>query len=130
MSDRQIPDDEIVYRRIPPGIDFFAEPDRVSTNNFKLDKNRGDQGLSVYCHSVVSPDQILKKSDAVSGSRIAAAKVGDIRTLHGGDGKHLLLDVIVVDDDADPGHAEIRGPEAGKLSRSAGKALRDLFKLV
>ena len=130
MSDGQLSDDEIVFRRIPPGIDFFTEPDRVSTNNFRLDRKRGDVGLSVYRKSIVSANEVLNKPDAVPGSRLTLARVGDIRALHGGDGNYLRLDVVVVDDELDPGHAEIRGPELGVLSRSAGKALRDLFKLI
>ena len=40
------------------------------------------------------------------------------------------LDMVAVDDEMDPGHAEIRGTEPGKLSSSASRALKKLFRLA
>lgn len=130
MADERIPDEEIVYRRIPPSLPFFEDPDRITTQSFKLDRRRGDWGLSVYRATVVTSQDVLAKPEAVEGSHIASASVGDIRNLVGGDGKKLLLDVLIVDDEDNPGHAEIRGPQPGELSPSASKALRGLFKLL
>jgi len=130
MADERISDDEIVYRRIPSVLPFFEEPDRITSQNFKLDRRRGDRGLSVYRRSIVSAEDVLRKPDAVAASRIAEAQVGDIRSLTGGDGKTLALDVIVVDDEQNPGHSEIRGPIPSELSSSASKALQRLFRLL
>ncbi|HUE73405.1 MAG TPA: hypothetical protein VMP01_21180 [Pirellulaceae bacterium] len=130
MSGERIPDDEIVYRRIPPTMPFFESPDRVTTQNFKLDQRQQELGLSVYRAAVVTAAIVLAKGNAVPGSRIVQARVGEIRVLAGGDGKPLHLDVIVVADEHDPGHAEIRGPEQGKLTPSASKALQRLFTLL
>lgn len=130
MPDAQIPDEEVVYRRIPPVMPFFEEPDRVTPANFKLDHRVNELGLSVYRESIVTPDQVLAMEMAIPGSRITAARVGDIRKLQGGDGKWLQLDVIIANDDNDPGHAEIRSPQPGVLTNSAAKALRGLFKLL
>ena len=126
MSDGRVSDDEIVYRRIPPVLPFFEEPDRVTSQNFKLDRRRNEIGLSVYRSSVVTPTQVLQRPDAVPDSRIVAARVGDIRNLQSGDGKPLDLDVVIVDDANNPGHSEIRGV----LKESAAKALQRLFKLI
>jgi hypothetical protein len=126
----RIDDDELVYLRVPSVTPWLEPPDQVSTANFKLDQRRGDLGLSVYRASVVRPQDVLAKPDAIPGSRLTQARVGDIRALVNGQNQPLNLDVIVVDDENDPGHAEIRGPVAGRLAPAASKALRDLFKLI
>jgi hypothetical protein len=126
----RISDDEVVYCRIPRATPWFEEPDEVSTANFKLDRRRGDLGLSIYRAAIVTVDEVLAKPDAIPGSLVTQATVGQIRHLRNGKGDSLNLDVIPVDDETDPGHAEIRGPEPGKLAPAASKALRDLFTLV
>jgi hypothetical protein len=130
MADERIPDDEIVYRRIPSSLRYLEEPDGITSQNFKLDQRRGDLGLSVYRASIVTPADVLAKPDAIPDSRIAAARVGDIRQLTGGDGKQLALDVFIVEDETNLGHSEIRGPQPGQLAPAASKALRNLFKLL
>jgi len=120
----------VVYRRIPPTIHWFEPPDRVTSANFKLNRGRGDLGLSVYRRSVVTAQQVLEKPDAIPGSRVTQAKVGDIRTLMNGQRQPLQLDVIIVDDENNPGHAEIRGPEPGRLAPAASKVLQELFELL
>jgi len=128
----RIEDEEVVYLRVPPMAHWFEPPDHVTTANFKLDDRRGDLGLSVYRQSNVTVEQVLAKADAIPESRVASATVGEIRRLKNRAKKPepLNLDVIVVDDENDPGHAEIRGPTPGTLAPAASKALRDLFKLV
>lgn len=126
----RIDDDELVYRRVPPVTPWFEPPDQVSTANFKLDQRHGELGLSVYRASVVSAQEVLAKSDAIPGSHVTRARVGDIRALVNGQQQPLQLDVIIVDDENDPGHAEIRGPVAGRLAPAASKALRELFELI
>ena len=130
MADERIADDEIVYRRIPPTEAFFEEPDRVTSANFKLDRRRSELGLSVYRAIITSPADVLGRPEAIPDSKITGACVRDIRQLQSGSGTWLQLDVIVVDDAGNPGHAEIRGPQPGRLSDGASKALRDLFKFA
>ena len=130
MNDDRIADDEVVYLRVPSTAPWFEPPDQVTTANFKLNQRRGDLGLSVYRASLVTTNDVLAKPDAIPQSRVTRARVGDIRALKNGKGETLRLDVIAVDDDLDPGHAEIRGPIPGTLAPAASKALRDLFSLV
>lgn len=106
MADDRIDDDEIVMRRIPPDSPWF-ENESPTSANFKLDRRRNEQGLSVYRASIVRPDQVLNMPEAIEGSRVARARVGDIRALRSGNGAPLHLDVVVVDDADNPGHAEI-----------------------
>ncbi len=92
--DDTIADDEVVLLRIPPTAPWFEPPDRVSSANFKLDRRRAEQGLSVYQQSAVSPDQLLNRPDAIAGSRVVAARVGDIRALRNAADVPLKLDVF------------------------------------
>lgn len=128
MSDGQIADDEVLYRRIPSGKDWFEPPDRISSGNFKLKDD--ELGISVYQAGIVNAAGVLSKPEAKPGSRVAAATAGAIRAARDGNQKALNLDVLPCNDENDPGHAEIRGPIPGVISSAAAKALRKLFKLV
>lgn len=128
MCQQPLSDDEVVCRRIPPNEPWFEPPDQVSSANFKLDARTGERGLSVYRLSVVSAQQVLEKPGAIPGSMVAAARVGDIRKLVSGAENSLHLEVVAVDDENDPGHAEIRGPQPGVLAPAASKALKKVFK--
>ena len=130
MCEQRIADEEIVYLRIPNSSDWFEPPDRIATGNFKLNRKRGDLGLSVYRHKIVSPDEVLAKPDTIPGSFLTSTTVREIRDLINGAGKPRGLDVIVVDDEDDPGHAEIRGPEPGKFQASVPRALWGLFNRI
>jgi len=125
VSGQRVPDDEVLLRRIPPGDPWFEPPDRVSTYNFKLRKD--ELGISVYRRSVVSEEELLGMRGAIRGSFVLSTGARHIRDLKNAEGISLRLDVVAVDDEDDPGHAEIRGPKPGKLSRSASQALRRLF---
>lgn len=130
MDAQELSDDEVVYCRIPRSTPWFEEPDQVTTANFKLDRRRGDLGLSAYRASVVTIHEVLAKPGAIPGSLVTHATVGEIRDLRNGKGELLELNVVAVADEDDLGHAEIRGPEPGKLAPAASKALRDLFQLA
>ena len=127
MSDSTIGDDEVLYRRIPPGNDWLEPPDRISSLNFK--RRRDERGLSVYRASVVSAQQVLDKPGALAGSRVAQATAGQIRGARDAQGDPLGLDVIPVDDENDPGHAEIRGATLIQRRTIAARALKELFRL-
>jgi hypothetical protein len=127
MPNERLSDDEVVFRRIPPGSQWFEPPDRISSFNFKL--KPAELGLSVYRKAVLSSQELLAKPEAIAGSVVASASVAAIRALTNVQGESLNLDVVICDDENNPGHAEIRGPEAGKLSASASKALKKLFQI-
>lgn len=128
MSGTELGDDELVYRRIPPGSQWLEPPDRISSFNFKLRKD--ENGVSVFRASVLTPQQVLTLPEAIPDSMIAMARVGDIRELKDGKGKDLKLVVVADDDENNPGHSEIRGPMPGEMASAASNALRKLFKLV
>lgn len=128
MSLRRIPDHEILYRRIPPGETHFQPPSRITSANFKL--RRGELGLSVYRKIAVDLTGVLKRPEAIAGSRIAQATVGQIRSARNSEDTLLGLDVVATNDENDPGHAEIRGPKPGLITSSAAKTLSKIFKLV
>ncbi len=120
--------DEVVYRRVPSEPPFHTPKDWLSTANFDLDSRRNELGISVYRSNYRSVEEVLAAPDALPGSFIVSAMVREIRNLKNGNGEPLQLDVILADEDgANPGHAEIRTPVPGRLSRAARKALRDLF---
>ena len=127
MGETHVGDGEILLRRIPPGSSWFEPPDRIASFNFKL--RPGETGLSVYRERIVSGPEVLEKPEAIPGSMMAWATAGEIRGLKNAAGQPLRLDVVAVADERDPGHSEIRGPESGRLSTSAAKALRNLFRL-
>lgn len=131
MSDPPVADDETLLMRVPPAEPFFVPPGHISSANFKLDTRIGETGLSVYRKRLVTEDEVLNRPDAIPGSLLVEGTAGEIRKLTNAVGEELELDVVPVDEGgANPGHAEIRGPVPGKLSKSASKALRDLFRRV
>ena len=126
MTGRHLADDEVIVRRIPPGPEYIEPTGEFTSVNFKL--RHGDFGLSVYRLSIVAAAEVLVKPEAIPNSRLAYCTVGEIRDLTNTQGDPLSLDVLATDDDVDPGHAEIRGPDAGRLSRSASKAIKRVFR--
>ena len=128
MPERTIADDEVLYRRIPPGDDWFEPPDLISSLNFKLRPN--ELGISGYLATTVDVAGVLSKAGAIAGSRVAQATVGQIRNARDGKGNPLHLDVVSVNDENDPGHAEIRGPVLRTNARIAAKALKKLFTVA
>jgi hypothetical protein len=131
VGEEHVSDSEILFRRIPPASPWFEPPDRIASFNFKLKKLKPQEtGLSVYRERIVSGLDVLSKPQAIPGSLLARATAGEIRALTNAAGHAFHLDVIRVADEHDPGHAEIRGLESGKLSTSAAKALSRLFRLA
>ena len=124
MSKRTIADDEVLYRRIPPVLPWFEPPDRFTSANFKLRDN--ELGLSVYRASIVDVATVLSKPEAIADSKVAQATAAQIRAARNGKGEPLGLDVVAVNDENNPGHAEIRGT----ISTATARALKKLFKLV
>jgi hypothetical protein len=125
-----IADDEIVYRRIPPGEAWLDTFDRITSGNFKLRHRTGELGISVFRASLTTPTEMLAGPEVIPGSRIAAATVGDIRRLMHVDGSPLNLEVVPVPLVNNLGHAEIRCVPPGRLPTRASKELARLFRLI
>ena len=128
MSDGPILDDEVLLRRIRLAEGWFEPPDRISSRNFKLRPN--ELGISVYRAAVVDVTGVLNRPEVKGQYGVAATTTGEVRAAKNSEGKPLSLTIVPVNDENDPGHAEIRGPVPGKLSSSASKSLRDLFRLI
>lgn len=128
MSDKRISDDEILYRRIRLASSWFQSPDRITSANFKLKPD--EIGVSVYRAGIVDAANVLNRPEVKCECRVAAATAGQIRAAKNGKGEPLNLDVVPVNDENDPGHAEIRGPVAGKISNRASKTLSGMFRLI
>ncbi|MCR4413235.1 MAG: hypothetical protein NUV77_12525 [Thermoguttaceae bacterium] len=84
----------------------------------------------MYRASMVGVDDVLAKPEAKPGCLVAQATAGAVRALTNAEGKPLNLDVVAIGDENDPGHAEIRGPNPGKMAPSASRELAKLFKVV
>ena len=65
MCEESIPDDEILFRRIPPGTRWFVPPDRITSSNYTLRK--GEEGISVHRALLVSAEDVLRKPGACPG---------------------------------------------------------------
>jgi hypothetical protein len=124
VPDETIADDEVLLRRIPSGTPWLEPPDRVTSANFKLPS--GHAGLSVYRQRFLTAVQLLRRAAAIPCACVVQATAGEVRSLKNGKGEPLNLDVIAVDDEDDPGHAEIRG----HLSPSVAQSLKKLFRRI
>jgi hypothetical protein len=124
MSADVVGDGETVIRHIPAGVHWQVPPDlRISSANFQLRTSLGETGLSVSRVSVTSPDALMARlGDAAAGSKIAAARVADLRTL----GLEVVADPIP----EDPGHALIVDSAASLGNRRLRQHLAALFVYV
>ena len=122
MSTDAIADDEILLRHIPGGPTWQAPPlGRVTSLNFRLRPD--ESGLSVSRLRLTTPEALLARlGDPATGSRVAAARVGDLRALG--------YDVVPVILDDDPGHAEIRPTTADLSTKAARQALSTRFQYL
>ena len=113
MPAYEIPDDEVVLRRIPATTPWLAEGPRVTSANFA--PKPGENGISVSRLSLTSPDRLLALAPHPAAFRIAALSVREIRGLG--------LDVSADPTPDDPGHCEIRPAEALRNSHSLRRKL-------
>lgn len=115
-------DDEVVLRHIPGGPSWQAPPDgRIASTNFRL--RPGEEGLSVSRASLTAPRSlILRVGDPFTGSRVAAAQVGEVRALG-----FEIVPVPLLDD---VGHAEIRPVTADLSQKSVRRDLALVFRYV
>src|SRR5438445_10487578 len=98
-----IADDEYLLRHIPGGTLWQA---RITSANFQLRHDRNETGVSVTRVKITSPQRLLALvgADPEHGSRVATARVGDVRALG--------LIVVPKPLTEDPGHSEIQSDTA------------------
>ncbi len=119
----EILNEEIIYRHIPGGTTWQAPGPRITSKNFTLRMDRNETGISVSRASFTSAESLMSRiGQPAAGSRIAAAKVEDIRSLG--------LEVVSVPIDDDPGHAEIRSGSTDINDQVIRKQLAGLFEFV
>lgn len=116
----EIEDDETVLRHIPGGEPWLQPGPRITSANFGL--RPGEEGVSVTRQSVRLPDELLEQVDSTPQSRIAAARVGDIREL----GFRVVPNPIP----EDTGHALIKTDRASLSNRADRRKLKLLFRLA
>ncbi len=125
-----IGDDEIVYRRIPPGSTFVKPGPAVTSANFKPRAHLGETSISVNRASSTSPERLLAMVDDEAIARlgprtewlVAAARAGDIRGLG--------FNVVPNELPYDPGHALITSATESLLDQAMQRKLARLFQFV
>jgi hypothetical protein len=76
-----IDDDEYILRHIPDGSRWLARGPRITSANFELRRDRNETFVSVTRQKITSPEKLLTLVRSTAGSRVAKARVGDIRQL-------------------------------------------------
>jgi hypothetical protein len=119
-----IADDEILLRHVPGGTLWQAPGPRITSANFQLRKDRPETGVSVTRLAITSAARLLRLvgGDPAAGSRVGAAKVGDIRALG--------LCVVARPVADDPGHAEIQSGAASLDEHLTRRKRANLFRLL
>jgi hypothetical protein len=124
MNEDRISDDEILLRHIPAGTRWLAPGPRITSGNFQLRHDRGETGVSVTRLKITGPQRLLELLGVSheSGSRVAAARVGDVRALG--------FEVVPKPLEEDPGHSEIQSGRASLDEHASRKLLAKLFRLL
>lgn len=119
-----IADDEDVLRHIPGGTLWQAPGPRITSANFQLRHDRGETGVSITRLRITPPERLLALvgSDHKQGSRVAWARVGEIRGLG--------LVVVPKPLPDDPGHSEIQSDQASLDDHACRKKLAGLFQFL
>jgi hypothetical protein len=120
----EVADDETVLRHVPGGTLWQAAGPRITSANFQLRKDRQETGISVTRLAITSADRLLEivGGDPAAGSRVAFARVGDIRSLG--------LEVVPSPLPNDAGHAEIKPGVATLDDHGTRKRLANLFQFM
>lgn len=119
-----IADDEMLLRHIPGGTLWQAPGPRITSANFQLRKDRQETGVSVTRSAITPAARLLRLvgGDPAAGSRVASARVGDIRALG--------LCVVACPVAEDPGHAEIQSGASSLDEHLTRRKLANLFRLL
>jgi hypothetical protein len=120
----EIVDDEYLLRHIPGGTLWQAPGPRITSANFQLRHDRNETGVSVTRLKITTPQRLLELvgGDLQQGSRVASARVGDVRALG--------LCVVPKPLREDSGHAEIQSNQASLDDHACRKRLALLFHLL
>lgn len=78
-----ITDDEILLRHVPAGTLWQAPGARITSANFQIRHDRNETGVSVTRLQITTPERLLElvKGSVEAGSRVAAARTGDVRAM-------------------------------------------------
>jgi hypothetical protein len=121
-----IDDDELVLRHIPGGTRWQAPGPRITSLNFELRTDLGETGASSTVSRPADVSQaaagLLQRVKSGADSRVAVARVGDIR--------RLGFKVIEKPTEADPAHAEIQSGTASLDDHAARRRLANLFRFL
>lgn len=119
-----VEDSEVILRHIPAGTTFQAPGPRITSINFQVRAAQGESGVSVSRDSMTTVEQLVARvgGDLTKGSRVAAARVAEIRSL----GLEVVPDPL----EDDPGHAEIRSNSVSLDDHLIRKRLANLFRLL
>jgi len=116
-----VADAEVVLRHVPGGTFWQAPGPRVTSKNFE--PRADEQGVSVSRAGITTAAALMARvGSPTTGSKIAAATVGDIRAMG--------LDVVAVPIDDDPGHAEIWPATTALHGKTVYRQLAKLFQFV
>ncbi len=119
-----IADDEILLRHIPGGTLWQAPGSRITSANFQLRHDRNETGVSVTRLQITTPERLLElvHGSVDAGSRVAAARSGDVRAMG--------LKAVPMPLPDDPGHAEIQSNTASLDDHGCRKRLAMLFQFL
>jgi hypothetical protein len=120
-DDPDIGDDEILLRHIPPGTFYLTPVGRITSGNFAL--RPGEEGTSVTIERVTDALTLLTLVQSKPDSRVARARVGDIRKL----GFKVVRKPVPQDPE---GHCEIQSDRLGLDEHLHRKKLANLFTLL
>ena len=119
-----IADDEPILRHIPSGTLWQAPGPRITSANFHLRQDRGETGVSVTRLKITGPERLLELvgGKLEAGSRVAQARVGDVRALG--------LRVVPKPLPEDPGHSEIQSDMASLDEDQTRKRIARVFRFL
>ena len=120
----EIADDENLLRHIPAGTLWQAPGPRITSANFQVRHDRNETGVSVTRLKITAPERLLELvgGSLSQGSRVAAARVGDVRLLG--------LQVVPKPLPEDAGHAEIQSDQTNLDDHACRKRLALLFQFL
>jgi len=121
----EIPDDEIILRRIPPGCAKRSEDGGRRPESDRLLPRGDEQGVSCNRLRLVSPQDLLNDLERQdmdpAGWMVAAISVGDVRDLG--------LEVVATPGPVD-GHCEIRPAEGQKFKQKPFRRLAKRCRIL
>ncbi len=120
----EIADAEYLLRHIPGGTLWQAPGPRITSANFQLRHDRNETGISVTRSRLTTPERLLEVvgGKVELGSRVAQARVGDVRGLG--------LRVVPKPLDEDLGHSEIQSEMGSLDDHATRKKLALLFRFL